>query len=62
MTDNKFFLCLDSVRYDTFKSSTAPNMKAVGYLQRLYEGIFIASPQPLRENTCMRLSAHQEAT
>lgn len=36
MRDNIFFLCLDSVRYDTFAVAHAPNMKKVGTLRRVY--------------------------
>lgn len=36
MKDNILFLCLDSVRYDTFVVASAPNMKKIGKLKRVY--------------------------
>ena len=33
---NILFVCLDSVRYDTFEASNAKNMKAIGPLKRTH--------------------------
>ena len=35
-TENILFICLDSVRYDTFEASDAKNMKAVGPLKKVH--------------------------
>jgi hypothetical protein len=35
-TRNILFICLDSVRYDTFETSDAKNMKAVGPLKKVH--------------------------
>jgi len=47
MADDVLFITLDSCRYDTFVSATAPNIKAVGELWKAQSPSYFTYPSHL---------------